>query len=495
MSTQNVIRTENCCYPFYRGSVGQPTANITWASTNYIASNSACHRLSTWFKGHLITVRYYSNSWRLIRYDSINNTWENLSYSFSLSSAPYAMPGLISFKNRVYLFWDYYGQNGGSTTYNRNHQLRFASWTAWGLSDQGGNVVVSNYTTRQFEKSSDYQDCEHITDLIVYNNMIYVATAFGIYSTAPHPDYDISSTSMGSVGAIYLPSSGEHLQPCTDEQCSKCFSVFNSPSGVFLYCLFSDGRVGWVGSTFNQTADLTLVNSAIDDGVDLSGGKYDVSIGYAGYLCQLNNKLYAFLNASGTGGTGTSGIVLFESSDGINWTEKTDDIIPSTWKTQNGHIHGCIDAAASGECRIVFVADTGGFDEYKFTGSGMELISTNGPLDSTTWFAYDFWDKDAPDVEMSGCPSIDLEKAVFNYRLFREVPTENVEIIPEYSTDGGATWQVATRKTGVGDPTTGLSAGDLKNAPQGSGYVFAWDWVNDIGSTQHVLFRLRAKNT
>lgn len=81
---------------------------------------------------------------------------------------------------------------------------------------------------------------------------------------------------------------------------------------------------------------------------------------------------------------------------------------------------------------------------------------------------------------------------IYDWPLFTNV---NLEV--QYTTDYGVTWHDATPHSTLSCSLTGLSTGSLAVDPSGTigkEYMFAWDYMSDVGNNRHdhAQFRIRA---
>jgi len=465
MSIQNVIRSKDLCTPIYRGTLGTPTSAITSDTTGDKGMSPTCHKGSVWFQGKLFAFhRLGGQYWWLKSYNTSTGIWSAVAgtHYISTQDGHCSLPNLIVYKDKICAFYDY----GEPVNYSYNtHTLRKAWWDM----TSSYTSTAGQYAVAYDKNVSPYQDLNHVHDSIIYQGIFYLACSYGIYTNNP------ADTIISKYWEI--SETGTNGFPLADLQVAKKLSAF----GNSLYCLFANGTVNLLGGIMSEEEDLNNVitdGSGIITGVDLTGTITDSSIGYGCYIFQANDQIHAFLNASGTDG---SGIVSFSSTNGTNWSQTTQDVVPLEWRSQVGHIQGCSDIAAD-EHRIIFLNATIGtsFNEYVFNGSGTELTSLGSPA-VADFLCYNFWNDTAIDVESENEPVIDLSTVTATYKLYNE-SSGIADIAPKYSIDNGGSWHDATRKAGMGSGLTNLPSETFANG--GKEYVFIWDYRTDLGYSE-----------
>jgi len=469
MSIQNVIRSYNTCTSLYRGTTGSTTSTFATYTSSSADDGMSCtsHKGSVWFKGKLFLMnREGSNTWRFNKYDLSTDSWsQNLTPIYTETGAC-CLPNMIVCNDRVYVFCDY--SESVSAAYNE-HKMKVAWFESDMVTENTDNTNLYCYGNNYDKNISTYQDINHVHDLVVHKGIIYIAGSYGIYSYVP------DSTTISAIWEIQ--ETGTNGYPLADNQTAKCFGVTNTD----LYCLFANGTINKIGGVFSEEANLNNVitgGSGIITGVDLTGGVDDISIGYGCYLFQNNHQLHAFVNASGIDG---NGVVGFSSTNGVDWSQTTEDIVPLAWRGQVAHIKGCMDPS-NNEQRVLFLnADNNAsFEEFVFNGSGTAMTSL-GSSSVSNFYTYNFWNDDAVDVESENAPVVSLTAVTANYILYNE-SSGTVNITPKYSIDNGGSWHSATRKAGQGSGLTNLPSETLANG--GKEYVFVWDYRNDLGYSE-----------
>jgi len=498
MSVQNIIMYKHGdAVPIYRGTPGAQLPKTTYAggyyTDQYYAHDARIyHKPCAWFKGRLWTTTMTSwRVWQASRWNSESETWTVLTGSMTkaVTSRPTSQPLFLPYGNNCYVFYMENENVTGATNYNT---VRYGYFTGEDttLTDTG----ATNQWALEFDRtySTSMQCCAFLCDAVAHKGAIYVCSEHFIVKMVPP---------TGVLTQVWvIPETGAAGNPEVDQGCARSFVQFNEGTTNGLLCLGADGKLLDVESAqATEIADLTDTVPNIYDGwfgstVNADAGEV---AGHGCYICNHEGSLYAFLNASGVGAS-ASGVVMLKSTNSVDWTNVTE-YLPSAISSAYHHIKGCVDP--NGEHRLFFVnktTDTG--SEYTFAGApnpyGTALSGLGGG-GGYGQLGYQYFSPDAPDVESSGTYTIDGTKITFDYAIYREAIGSGVTVVPEYSTDGGATWNVATRKAGEGDNTTALGMDDVLTSPPGSGYQFVWDWATDLGVGEHngVMFRMHGYNT
>ena len=482
MTIKNVVRTATSVLSIAGGTTVTLTGDPLDGAP-YITYHNACKRGTAWFEGRLWTFKVWQwgpapayTAAGFLRWDNVPNpnmwmvqpdytTARQLNVlSMSGMDRHFGVPGLIAFKDNVFMFWDIVDSDTAAVS--TTHSWAYMRWNSTSGVNGLTTVEASHYSStpgyyeRTYSKSLATVDNGHILDAIEYGGNLYFATPVNVITVTPP---------SGDMTLLDEPSTN------WDDMVARTFGIFKAGSGAgMLYVLDANGKVKQITGLVSEVADLKLVNPNIING-------NTASLGYGPALVQIGSRCYAFLND-------TTGTVLFSTLDGVNWTE-VSGTLPAGWQNTHSHIKCVIDPSVP-EVRVMFIhAGTGTFDIYSFDGTTFTYL---GSAAATNNVSYTFFDMDAADAELEGTVTVNtgLGTANIPFQLFREVTaTGTINVAAEYSLDGGATWNTAT-----GVPKLSLDASDSRPVGTGASYTFVWQWLTDLGSGlySNVRFRVRS---
>ena len=480
MTIKNVIRAGDRMLELTGGSQVTLTSDPGPDSPIFnFTYHNACNKGAAWFEGRLWTFRFLNYQMDFRRWND-DDTWTYqpgvvtpsagvtcLGYQ-TYASHKWGVPGLISYKDNIYMFWDRNTEYIGLVSHK--HSWAYMRWNP-NPAPNGATTIEAyettkpGYYTQTYTKTAATVDNGHILDIIEYNGTLFVATPMNVFAVVPP---------TGDMSLVDEPSTN------WDNMVTKSFGIFRPSSSSIgqLFILDANGKVNLITNIASEAADLKLINPNITNG-------NTASLGYGPALVNIGSTFYAFLND-------TTGTVLFSSTDGTTWSNVTASL-PSTWQSRNSHIKVCIDPSVP-EVRVMFLSPVspGAFDIYTFDGFSFTYLGSSA---STVVLSYTFFDVGAADVEIEQSPVVDViaNTVTFNYQLFNEAGlTGTANLAAEYSIDRGITWFAATAGSGS-DPLTGLNASDSRPTGAGEPYVFVWNYLADLGAGlfSNVRFRIR----
>jgi hypothetical protein len=370
------------------------------------------------------------------------------------------------------------GNYGGANAIYRNN---FASLTSnpWWRSNPRGNTT--SIALADFD--SDYD-----LDLAVGNkggpNYLYLNTGTGFSSSPSWSSNDTSQTTGVAWGDL-------------DSDGALDLAVANSGSGVQIYYNQDNAlkdKPEWTGKFVNDTRSVAWADINSDGALDLITGAYD-------------GPTYVYFNNNGSFNTvpdwqpavsnlKTTKIYLFDvnGNGALDLLEVNDGGVNRIFLNRNGNLlkipswtsetqEKSVDASMGdinkdGDFDIAVVNSDGKIEVFKNSYMIDPLLVSN-----PTYVKIN----SPPGLFSSGLYSI-ATPLKFNipikYTLY-DPEDASAWISAEYSDNGGGTWHKATRNTGGGDPTTGLTA-----TKAGKSYTFLWDSKADNVVSANVIFRI-----